>query len=170
MAGNHMSEMSPRQRMINMMYLVLTALLALNVSKQVLDAFQKMDGSIGYSYSEKVDFNKKAYSDFELKAMNNPEKLGLWNDIAKSVKKESQELIAVIDSVRFKIESLSGRGADGMLVEKSNKELTIKVLVHGTDDKGYGYGEQLRIAREKYRDFLLSLDSLGIYELSLIHI
>ena len=39
-----MSEMSPRQRMINMMYLVLTALLALNVSKQVLDAFQKMDG------------------------------------------------------------------------------------------------------------------------------
>ena len=164
MAGNHMSEMSPRQRMINMMYLVLTALLALNVSKQVLDAFQKMDGSIGYSYSEKVDFNKKAYSDFELKAMNNPEKLGLWNDVAKSVKKESQELIAVIDSVRFKIESLSGRGSDGMLIEKSNKELTIKVLVHGSEDKGYGYGEQLRMAREKYRDFLLSLDSLGIYE------
>ena len=38
-----MSEMSPRQRMINMMYLVLTALLALNISKEVLDAFQKMD-------------------------------------------------------------------------------------------------------------------------------
>ena len=163
MAGNHMSEMSPRQRMINMMYLVLTALLALNVSKQVLDAFQKMDGSIGYSYSEKVDFNQKAYSDFELKAMNNPEKLGVWNNIAKQVKKESQELIAVIDSVRFKIESLSGRGSDGMLIEKSNKELTIKVLVHGVEDKGYGYGEDLRLAREKYRDFLLSLDSLGIY-------
>ena len=81
-----MSEMSPRQRMINMMYLVLTALLALNVSKQVLDAFQKMDGSIGYSFSEKVDFNNKAYSDFEIKAMNNPEKLGLWNDVAKQVK------------------------------------------------------------------------------------
>jgi len=158
-----MSEMSPRQRMINMMYLVLTALLALNVSKQVLDAFQKMDGSIGYSYSEKVDFNQKAYSDFELKAMNNPEKLGVWNNIAKQVKKESQELIAVIDSVRFKIESLSGRGSDGMLIEKSNKELTIKVLVHGVEDKGYGYGEDLRLAREKYRDFLLSLDSLGIY-------
>ena len=159
-----MSEMSPRQRMINMMYLVLTALLALNVSKQVLDAFQKMDGSIGYSYSEKVDFNNKAYSDFELKAINNPEKLGLWNDVAKQVKAESKKLINVIDSVRFKIESLSGRSEDGMLVEKSNKELTIKVLVKGVEDKGYGYGEKLRIAREKYRDFLLSLDSLGIYQ------
>ena len=70
MAGNHMSELSPRQRMINMMYLVLTALLALNVSKEVLDAFHKMDTSIGFSYSEKHDFNKKQYSDFELKASN----------------------------------------------------------------------------------------------------
>ena len=161
MAGNHMSEMSPRQRMINMMYLVLTALLALNVSKQVLNAFHTMDNSIGYSYDDKLKFNKKAYSDFELKAMNNPEKLGLWNDVAKQVRKESRELISVIDSVRLKIESLSGRDEDGMLVEKSNKELTIKVLV---EEDGYGYGEKLRISREKYRDFLLSLDSLGIYQ------
>ena len=36
-------KLSPRQRMINMMYLVLTALLALNVSKKVLDAFFKVD-------------------------------------------------------------------------------------------------------------------------------
>ena len=63
-----MSELSPRQRMINMMYLVLTALLALNVSKEVLDAFHKMDTSIGFSYSEKQEFNKKQYNDFELKA------------------------------------------------------------------------------------------------------
>ena len=49
MAGNHMSELSPRQRMINMMYLVLTALLALNISKEVLEAFQTMDNSIGFS-------------------------------------------------------------------------------------------------------------------------
>ena len=67
MAGNHMSELSPRQRMINMMYLVLTALLALNISKEVLDAFQKMDNSIGFSYSEKVEFNEKQYKSFDYK-------------------------------------------------------------------------------------------------------
>ena len=72
-----------------------------------------MDGSIGYSFSEKVDFNNKAYSDFEIKAMNNPEKLGLWNDVAKQAA-ESKKLIEVIDSVRFKIESLSGRSEDGI--------------------------------------------------------
>ena len=36
MAGGNLS---PRQKMINMMYLVLTALLALNVSKEVLNSF-----------------------------------------------------------------------------------------------------------------------------------
>ena len=153
MAGNHMSEMSPRQRMINMMYLVLTALLALNVSKQVLDAFQKMDGSIGYSFSEKVDFNNKAYSDFEIKAMNNPEKLGLWNDVAKQVKAESKKLIEVIDSVRFKIESLSGRSEDGMLIEKSNKELTIKVLVKGIEEKDMDMEKSLELPERNIEIF-----------------
>ena len=46
MAGNHPSELSPRQRMINMMYLVLTALLALNVSKEVLESFFEVNKGI----------------------------------------------------------------------------------------------------------------------------
>jgi len=136
----------------------------LNVSKQVLDAFHTMDNSIGFSYDDKLKYNKKHYADFELKAANNPDKLALWNETAKQVREESKDLIAVIDSIRIKIESLSGRDDEGMLTEKSNKELTIKVLVKGVEDDGYGYGKKLRIAREQYRDFLLSLDSLGIYQ------
>ena len=37
---------SPRQKMINMMYLVLTALLALNISKDMLKAFAKVNDSL----------------------------------------------------------------------------------------------------------------------------
>ena len=44
--ANHPSQLSPRQRMINMMYLVLTALLALNISNEVLKAFVKVDKSL----------------------------------------------------------------------------------------------------------------------------
>ena len=53
MAGNHVSQLSPRQRMINMMYLVLTALLALNVSKKVLDSFFKVDEDLTKTILEK---------------------------------------------------------------------------------------------------------------------
>ena len=43
MAGG---KISPRQKMINMMYLVLTALLALNVSAEILNAFKLVKGSL----------------------------------------------------------------------------------------------------------------------------
>ncbi|MAZ57941.1 MAG: hypothetical protein CMP56_00800, partial [Flavobacteriales bacterium] len=146
------------------MYLVLTALLALNVSKEVLDAFHKMDTSIGFSYSEKQEFNKKQYNDFELKALNNPQKLGQWNDVANAVQDESQKLIAVIDSIRFKIQEEAGlkEGTDE-LEALDDKEVTIKVLVKTIEDKGYGYGQLLKSARDQYREFLLSLDSLDLY-------
>ena len=46
MAGG---KVSPRQKMINMMYLVLTALLALNVTKEILLAFTVIDNSLSKS-------------------------------------------------------------------------------------------------------------------------
>lgn len=46
MAGG---KLSPRQKMINMMYLVLTALLALNVSKEIIKAFNLIENSLDNS-------------------------------------------------------------------------------------------------------------------------
>ena len=46
MAGGNVS---PRQKMINMMYLVLTALLAMNVTKEILLAFTVIDNSLSKS-------------------------------------------------------------------------------------------------------------------------
>ena len=164
MAGNHMSELSPRQRMINMMYLVLTALLALNISKEVLEAFQTMDNSIGFSYDEKLSFNKKEYDAFKIKAMNNPEKLGYWNEVAGTVKNESKKLISVLDTIRLKIQELAELDEDGKLIALDDKEITLAVLVKTPEEKGYGYGQLLKEARQNYKDFLLSLDTLGIYQ------
>ena len=39
-------KLSPRQKMIGMMYLVLTAMLALNVSKDAVEAFKNIDNSL----------------------------------------------------------------------------------------------------------------------------
>tara|TARA_B100001287_G_scaffold274603_1_gene280244 strand:+ start:2111 stop:3766 length:1656 start_codon:yes stop_codon:yes gene_type:complete len=165
MAGNHMSELSPRQRMINMMYLVLTALLALNVSKEVLEAFAKMDNSIEYAYGDKYSSNEKHYLDFKNRAEKNPEKFQEWYSHALNVKRESKEILDSIQSVKTKIELLAGGyDKDGMLVKKDDKDLVKKLLVKDLSEKGaYGYGAMLVKARDKYRNFLLSLDSLNIY-------
>jgi len=54
----------PRQKMINMMYLVLTALLALNVSSEILNAFVTVNNSITKSNEVIADKNKVTYQSF----------------------------------------------------------------------------------------------------------
>ena len=67
-------KLSPRQKMINMMYLVLTALLALNVSKEVLNSFLVNRGI--ENSTESFDLkNDETYSDFDRAVQNNPEKI-----------------------------------------------------------------------------------------------
>ena len=103
MAGNHVSQLSPRQRMINMMYLVLTALLALNVSKKVLDSFFKVDKSLTQTILEKRNDNYQRYFDFVKKAEKNSQKIGPWNDLAQELKIQSDNAINFIDSLRFEL-------------------------------------------------------------------
>ena len=54
---------TPRQKMIGMMYLVLTALLALNVSKAVLDAFVAIEENIQKANIVQVDRGNGFFAD-----------------------------------------------------------------------------------------------------------
>ncbi|MDR0738364.1 MAG: gliding motility protein GldM, partial [Prevotellaceae bacterium] len=67
--------LSPRQKMINMMYLVLTAMLALNVSAEVLDAFVVIDKSIEHNTRIVSEKNNSNLSDFRRAAAENREKV-----------------------------------------------------------------------------------------------
>lgn len=53
-------KLSPRQKMIGVMYLVLTAMLALQVSSSVLDKFMVLSGSIDKSRSLQFNHNERA--------------------------------------------------------------------------------------------------------------
>jgi len=55
----------PRQKMINMMYLVLTALLALNVSAEILNAFKTVDRSLNIATAQAENQNDQAFKFFE---------------------------------------------------------------------------------------------------------
>ena len=54
----------PRQKMINMMYLVLTALLALNVSAEILNAFKTVNRSIDNANGVLNANNNNIYASF----------------------------------------------------------------------------------------------------------
>ena len=80
---------TPRQKMIGMMYLVLTALLALNVSKSILDAFIMVDESLTVTTENFNQDNKKVYEDFDKAFASNPTRVKPWKEKADEIKKQA---------------------------------------------------------------------------------
>ena len=83
MSGAKNCPETPRQKMIGMMYLVLTAMLALNVSTDILSGFKLVDNSLHSSIAASDTRNAKLYNDFIAANADNPEKTQEWFDKAK---------------------------------------------------------------------------------------
>jgi len=115
---------TPRQKMINMMYLVLTALLALNVSKEIIKAFNLIENSLNTSTG-----NIKAKNDMTLKAIGKEEnesaKAALA--IANEAKKITDQFEKNMDGVKTDLEDVSGgrkKEPEALLVKGGVPELS----------------------------------------------
>ena len=64
-ASNNIGRMSPRQKMINLMYIVLTAMLALNVSSDVLNGFNLVEDGLVRTNRTVSDRNTALYQQLE---------------------------------------------------------------------------------------------------------
>ena len=100
MAGG---KISPRQKMINMMYLVLTALLALNVSKEVLNSFFEVNLGIERSTTNFNAKNGDTYAAFDAAAELNKVKAGAFRDQAYEVKANADELVEFIQEMKYNL-------------------------------------------------------------------
>ena len=72
-----------RQKMINMMYLVLTAMLALNVAAEVLESFRIIDASLTQTLNNVGRKNDQIYNSFYAAYKQNPAKVKEWKDTAE---------------------------------------------------------------------------------------
>src|SRR5659263_283446 len=102
MSGAKNCPETPRQKMIGMMYLVLTAMLALNVSSEVLNGFTMVDNSLHTTIESSELRNKSMYADFQDMFDKNPDKVREWLEKANLMKKKSDDLYEYIE--RFKVE------------------------------------------------------------------
>jgi len=94
---------TPRQKMISMMYLVLYALLALNVSKQVLDAFIVVNQSMVSSNQSMTEKIATTYNNFEEQYMLQKEKVGPYWGKAKVVKAKTDSLLQYLNHLKLKL-------------------------------------------------------------------
>lgn len=131
-------QLSPRQKMINMMYLILTALLAMNVSAEILNAFVLVNDSLHKTEAGISSKNKEVYTAFAGKYEANKNKVGPWKEKADKVGILSKELIDEITAIQKEMLLADDEDYDAFLKEgsgviknKKDKETPTRIMLEG---------------------------------------
>lgn len=154
------------------MYLVLTAMLALNVASEVLESFRIVDASLSQTLTNISKKNQQIYGAFDAAYTQNPTKVKDWKDKADEVKKRSVELIAKIKDLKEQLVIGSGGFAlksEPEYVLPSDAAITINskgdtIVIKKEDDLNtpseimiqQKKASDLKKSINEYRDFLAS--------------
>jgi gliding motility-associated protein GldM len=181
---------TPRQKMIGMMYLVLTALLALNVSKEIIQAFVTLNDKLEDSRTLVEGNAGGAYQGFTEKKLalqatgGDLEPVKFWESKANKAQKESAKMIGHIlgdanamIKIAEKVDWFEEKDADGNITKlKPLNDIqrmddydtpTLYFLGKGADAKNFSKdaaGVKLIDAIHKYRNTIS--EEMGNYELN----
>jgi len=156
-------KLSPRQKMIGMMYLVLTAMLALNVSKEAVEAFKKVDKGLTLTVENYGKKNDLIYKDFDRAAAENPAKAGKYKTAAYAVKERADEAFNLIQGLKIEIittaegpETPAVKGNE-VIIEEVKKiddnNVPSEILIGANEN---GKANDLKALLDEYREFLIT--------------
>jgi gliding motility-associated protein GldM len=112
MAGG---KLTPRQKMINLMYLVFIAMLALNMSKEVLSAFGILNIKIVESNSITDTRNESSFQQLAQKAVDQPGQFGDKKAKVEKIRALSKEFNDYIENIKTTVTQKFVRDAEGNL-------------------------------------------------------
>lgn len=137
------------------MYVVLMAMLALNISTEVLNGFSIVEESLNRTTSNSSKENETLYSDFAEQMKSNPEKVKAWFDKATEVKRMSDSLYNFAQMLKERIvKEADGKDANVHNIEnKDNLEAASHVMLA----PGTGQGRHLFLAINSYRERILKM-------------
>lgn len=154
MSGGNCPE-TPRQKMIGMMYLFLTAMLALNVSGELLNAFLLVDSSIKQAKETVEAKNEFLYSDFAMAYESNKEKVEKNFQKSQQIKTIADSLVAHID--RLKQHFVTTADGPDYTPENyksvSNQDIAPQIMI---TEKGGERSHELKRKIKEYRELLIS--------------
>lgn len=147
----------PRQKMINIMYLVLTALLALNVSSEILNAFKTVNRSLENTNFTVNKSTETIMSSLEDKTTEEQtkERALIWYPKAQQVVATSKTLYDYLGALKNKILTLAGGSTTDATqsFKEDNLDIVTKMMVKE------GEGKKLLAALTKYKTDILGIDS-----------
>ena len=149
--------MSPRQRMINLMYIVLTAMLALNVSSDVLNGFNQVHDGLQRTDLTMASKNEVQFEYLKELFDKNPAKVGPWYEKGVDLHQRSSQLFSTIDSLKTAI-ARQADGAEGDyndIVNLDDLEAAAVTMLNPASANG----RKLRDNVDTYREYVATLIS-----------
>ncbi|MBF0694240.1 MAG: gliding motility protein GldM [Flavobacterium sp.] len=147
MAGG---KLTPRQKMINLMYLVFIAMLALNMSKEVLSAFGLMNEQFESSNTDATKTNDQMYQALAAKAAENPT-FSAAKEVSDKVKNISNQFYSYVESLKGDITKDIEREESGKLPYEA-MDKGDKIDEQWFEGDGYSpKGKEFVAAIEKYK-------------------
>ncbi|MBP5314752.1 MAG: gliding motility protein GldM, partial [Muribaculaceae bacterium] len=154
-AGNNITRLHPRQKMINLMYIVLTAMLALNVSSDVLEGFAQVEDGLSRSNVNIAQRNEDIFKRLEAFNEKNPSKGAEWLKKAQNVRQATASIYAYVDSLKTAIvKTADGEDGDVNNIRRQDDlDAPSTVMLNPTKPEG----ETLHKRLDKYREFITGL-------------
>lgn len=146
---------SPRQKMINLMYVVLMAMLALNISSEVLNGFSIVEESLNRTTANSSKENEVLYGNFADQMKKNPQKVKEWFEKATAVKRMSDSLYNFAQALKVQIVR-EADGKDGNIYNIKSKD-NLEAASHVMLAPGTGQGKKLYDAINNFRERILKM-------------
>ncbi len=147
----------PRQKMINLMYLVLTAMLALNVSAEILNAFKTVDRSLTATNSTINNSTETIVASLDEKRSDpaSAAKAQVWFPKAQQAQRLTAELNTYINGLKSEILAAAGfnpaKNGDSTFKE-DDQDVATRLMVEE------GKGKELRARLEKYKADMTAIE------------
>lgn len=173
MSGAKNCPETPRQKMIGMMYLVLTAMLVLNVSAEIISGFAKIRHSMQLSMASIEHRSQDVYRDFEYACSESEaglQKYGEWYEVSKEVRAASNEFYNYIENFKLDISNMvMGSKLDSVPLHKLKKggDNTIKPHAYALNEVGESgktHAEELEDRMDAFREYLTTINSECVKE------
>ncbi len=163
---------TPRQKMIGLMYLVLTALLALNVSSTVIDKFIFINESLERAVSQSTERNKQIISSIKntVEETGNREKDLKVVEQADKVREETSRIIKEMRDLKNTFIEITGgiEGDDPNDLSKMKGKTDYDRVGHYMMDEelgGEGHGQELKSMLNNHVKFIReTLSEVGVEE------
>ena len=152
----------PRQKMINIMYLVLTALLALNVSSEILNAFKTIEQSLNSASNIIVRKNADIYKSLK-KKLNDPksaEKAAIWAPKAEKAHAFADAIYTYVESLKQELKVESGLKTKDGKEEYKEDDLDATTRLFLKSKSGTSKGKDLYNKLAQFKADLAAIDPL----------